>query len=173
MSTDGSSLGWSDLLDSRPLSSSSDETTVHMSPKQTPAMTQLSRTLLTEEPLAPSLDDLTDKLPENLNVKDTYVIYSVGNATLLMGSLDPKFATDHQLELLDRHLLDVKIADPEEPLWPNPDVLTMGMRNLANGDVPCTSSAAASASTTNRRCHSKMKSINKLGKKQRTKLHYK
>lgn len=170
MSTDGSSLGWSDLLESRPLSSSSDETTtVNMSPQQTQAMIAQ----LAEQMKVPSLDDLSDNLSENLNLKDTYVIYSVGNSTLFLSSLDTQYATEHELQLLDRHLLDVKIAEPDEPLWPSPDVLTMGMRNVLDGDVPCTSSAAASASTTSRRCHSKIKCAKQLGKKRRTKLHYK
>lgn len=168
-------MDWSDLVDIRPPSSSSEETTTgNLSPSESEVMTQP-----TEQTSAPSLEDLSDKLPENLNLKDTYVIYSVGNTTLCLSSLDTQYATEPQLQLLDRHLLDVKIAHPDEPLWPNPDILTLGMRNVFDVEVPCTSSAAAAptatvvTSTPSRRCHTKMKCVKKLGKKRRTKQHYK
>lgn len=176
MSTDGSSVGWSDLLNTRPVSSSTEETaTVNMLPNQEQVMAQL-----TEQMTAPRLEDMSDKLPENLNLKDTYVIYSVGNTTLCLSSLDTQYATEPQLQLLDRHLLDVKIAHPEQPLWPNPEILTLGMRNMLDVDVPCTSSAAATvaaaanviASAPSRRCHTKMKSVKQLGKKRRNKQQY-
>ncbi|TDG41835.1 hypothetical protein AWZ03_011750 [Drosophila navojoa] len=179
MSTDGSSMDWSDLFDSQPMSCSSEETrTTHLSSSDTQEMAQLTEQM-SSSVQASSLEDLSDKLPENLNLKDTYVIYSVGNTTLCLSSLDPQYATESQLQLLDRHLLDVKIAHPEQPLWPNPDILTLGMRNIfdVDEDVPSTSSAAATAavptSTPSRRCHTKMKCVKQLGKKRRAKQHHK
>lgn len=135
MSTNGSSVGWLDLLDSRPPSSSSEKTT---------QQTQQLVPRLNEKFALPMLDELNESLPENLDVRDTYIIYSVGNSTLFMSSLDPLYATDHQLELLDRHLVDVKVANPVGPLWPNPGVLTMDMRPKYDCDMPGTSTAAKS-----------------------------
>lgn len=167
MSTNGSSLGWLDLLDSRPPSSSSEKTT---------QQTQQLMPRLNEKfalPMLDELNELNESLPENLDVRDTYIIYSVGNSTLFMSSLDPLYATDHQLELLDRHLVDVKVANPVGPLWPNPGVLTMDMRTKYDCDMPGTSTAAKSGNCGcfgggiggRRRYRSKTKCFKVTGKK--------
>lgn len=175
MSTNGSSLGWLDLLESRPPSSSSDKTTPQTQQQQLlqqPQQQQQQQPKLSEKfalPGSRKLDEISESLPEKLDVRDTYIIYSVGNSTLFMSSLDPLSATDHQLELLDRHLVDVKIASPVDPLWPNPSVLTMDMRTKYDLDMPGTSSALKSGNTTmlggRRRFRSKTKCIKVTGKK--------
>lgn len=161
MSTNGSSLGWLDLLDSRPPSSSSEKTAQQTQQQLMPKFS--------EKIALPMLDELSESLPDKLNVRDTYIIYSVGNSTLFMSSLDPLCATDHQMELLDRHLVDVKIANPVGPLWPNPGVLTVDMRTKYDCDLPGTSSAVKSANgivnSSRRRYRSKTKCIKLTGKK--------
>ncbi|XP_030379131.1 uncharacterized protein LOC115627553 [Scaptodrosophila lebanonensis] len=95
--------------------------------------------------------------PSHVNQKpkdNTYIIFSPGNPTLFLNSLDPILATESERTLLDRHLTGVKTAKHAGPMWPNPAVLTMGMQSASNtisrtSTMPSTSAAAAAAAAAN------------------------
>jgi len=65
--------------------------------------------------------------------KNTYIFYSVGNLTLFLDSLDPTKTCQQDRDLLDSHLTNVKVTEPDAPIWPNPSIITLGMANAKNG----------------------------------------
>ncbi|SPP77969.1 Hypothetical predicted protein [Drosophila guanche] len=80
------------------------------------------------EPWTLSLDKLMSELSTNTSTKNKYIVYSVGNPTLILNSLDPQQLTVAESQLLDKHLTDVKVLPPSMPMFPDPQILVQGMK---------------------------------------------